>query len=53
MGNLLLNLSKAESFDMTIMMVEDDEKEILRELFTRIRGKDSSLADKVEQAYED
>jgi len=28
-GNFLLSLAKAENFEMTMMMVEDDEKEII------------------------
>ena len=50
-GDLMLTLSKADSFDMTLMMVEDKESDIIKSIISDLKLKDSLLAAKLEKAY--
>ena len=47
----MLTLSKADSFDMTLMMVEDKESDIIKSIISDLKLKDSLLAAKLEKAY--
>jgi len=47
MGNLLVSLSKAENFDMTLMFCEDSDKANVRKIVDSLQGTNAKLSAEV------
>jgi len=48
-GKMLVSLSKADNFEMTLMFVEDTEKELLQKIVEKLP---SSVKDTVKSKYD-
>lgn len=52
-GDFLMSLSKAENFDMTLMMAEETDKKLINDIVKGLTTVDKTLSSNVQKKYSD